>query len=788
MGRFYQTDKPVFVEDVIYKPNLDLAAKLLLQKEKELQAQEAIADKLYNINFNYLNSEEDKANASRIKSYFQAKADDLIRRMQSDPMNSQKYQNELRALTREYTHSKTQGDISKLEGSYNAYNSWDKVNEEICKEQPALCTALKNEAWNKWGGNSIARQWNQERALKGLDLEEIEKGIQKLEADIIASSQETTDGRYIYTNGGERKILSREDIRNYARNMIMSSPENMAFMKQSDRVGQSSYLDQFGNIRESGTLDKILQGFDSYAYNQIKKENKMRENEYGKMYEKFKYDMALKEFDAKNKKEEELKTMLGIHTQINEQTFDTQKVANAQDSAKAGVVMKMLAQDTSPQGIQRYNLYKEKMLELIKKEIQNYGEEDIISLISIESNNPESKKLKELEKSGFKYNPKYVPGLGKTDLIYNKNEIRNLKNNNLDLLAEMFFDNMSKINVSSYYKKGLNLVSGVNLINGDIPVYGTSHDKFENLTNYLFKALEPHLESINQTVNKTYRTITNKEELEATKTALVNAKPLKNSMYYRNGGVLVPMDSEDDISLTGNEKLTYGALSQHAVSVNKELSNNNVVTIIEVPVEKVREAGFKADGVPDGATVALKFAMPDGVDTYTERYINSIRNSTSLNPQTKRKLLGMSDTNFNDFIVQLDKLIDDIDVSKSGSLFYNDKGILYEIPPNIGGESISHVRITNNFSKDKKRDDRGFYIQDNKNNYYVEILNIFGEPIKTELLGITRSGYQASDKKGIEDYLRAVLNNEVSNYDNLSSDKKSSKNTNENPKSNNNTK
>lgn len=281
MARYYQTDKPVFVEDFIYSPDYEMAAKALLTKEKELQIQEALADQIYNIDFKYLNTDEEKLNADKIKNYFQTKADDLIHRMQSDPNNFQKYNQELKALQREYTHSKTNGAISKLEGSYNAYQSWDKVNEEICKEQPALCTALKNEAWKNWGGNSLNRQWNQERALKGIDYKAMEEVIQKLEADIISNSTLTNEG-YIYRmDGKEHKFLSRPDIRNYAINTVLSRPEYLASMRQSDRVGLSRYFDKNGRLitDSSGTLGTLLNALESYAYDQTKTKLDIQNNE-----------------------------------------------------------------------------------------------------------------------------------------------------------------------------------------------------------------------------------------------------------------------------------------------------------------------------------------------------------------------------------------------------------------------------------------------------------------------------------------------------------------------------
>ena len=99
MGRFYSTEKISFVNpnDVVYNPDFDTALKLLEKKDKEYKAQEAVADSLYNIDFNYLNSDEDTENARQIKDYFQTKADDIIAKMQADPTNYFKYNNELKS-------------------------------------------------------------------------------------------------------------------------------------------------------------------------------------------------------------------------------------------------------------------------------------------------------------------------------------------------------------------------------------------------------------------------------------------------------------------------------------------------------------------------------------------------------------------------------------------------------------------------------------------------------------------------------------------------------------------
>ena len=278
MGRFYNTEKTTFLNpnDVIYNPDFDMAMKLLDKKDKEYKEQEAVADSLYNIDFNYLNSDEDTENARQIKDYFQTKADDIIAKMQADPTNYFKYNNELRSLQREYTLSKTKGDIASLEGSYNAYHNWDKVNKEICEKQPALCNALKNEAWSNWGGNSIVRQWQQERALKEIDQSKFADEISKMVADLNEQIDLSNQGYiYVKTKWGQEK-LTKERVRDYVLGKVLNNPEYVSYMKQSDRVKLSNYFNPDGSAGD--TLNLIVSTYLPYAYEKYKIDKDIHDN------------------------------------------------------------------------------------------------------------------------------------------------------------------------------------------------------------------------------------------------------------------------------------------------------------------------------------------------------------------------------------------------------------------------------------------------------------------------------------------------------------------------------
>lgn len=307
MGRFYNTEKTTFLNpnDVIYNPDFDMAMKFLDKKDKEYKEQEAVADSLYNIDFNYLNSDEDTENARQIKDYFQTKADDIIAKMQADPTNYFKYNNELKSLQREYTLSKTKGDIASLEGSYNAYNNWDKVNKEICEKQPALCNALKNEAWSNWGGNSIVRRWQQERALKEIDQSKFADEISKMVADLNEQIDLSNQGYiYVKTKWGQEK-LTKERVRDYVLGKVLNNPEYVSYMKQSDRVKLSNYFNPDGTAGD--TLNRIVSTYLPYAY----EKNKIDKDIYDNKARLMELEYSLKDKNERAKEDREEKRKLG---------------------------------------------------------------------------------------------------------------------------------------------------------------------------------------------------------------------------------------------------------------------------------------------------------------------------------------------------------------------------------------------------------------------------------------------------------------------------------------------
>lgn len=283
MGRYYQTDKPEFVQDIIMKPDYNILANSLLEKQKAYNEQKDLAEKFMDIEFNHLNSDEENENAATAKDYYLQNANRIASLMAADKNNFRKYMGELKDLQRQLKMDFSEGAIGKMQASYNQEKSWKEANKETLKTNPALYNALYREAQKNWGGNSVTNGiWSQENALKNFDQQKIEENIQKLVADIKKSSVQTTNGRYKTTIEGEVKELTEDDILNYAKNKVLSDPEALAYFRQAQRVGIGNYFNPDGSLNTtSGQLGSWLQGLKSYAYRQESQEQKLDEDKYG---------------------------------------------------------------------------------------------------------------------------------------------------------------------------------------------------------------------------------------------------------------------------------------------------------------------------------------------------------------------------------------------------------------------------------------------------------------------------------------------------------------------------
>ena len=162
MARFFQTAPTQFVEDFIYQPPWELIQKVTAQKQAQYDNLMAQAKLFENLPIQHLQGEDDVYNVKELQRYYGEKVNQITDAIKKDPTSLGKYLPNIEALSKELEADFTTGNISKIQGSYNAYQQWQKDNEQLKKDDPSRYSAANVYYLGQYlkdGGNSINRQY-----------------------------------------------------------------------------------------------------------------------------------------------------------------------------------------------------------------------------------------------------------------------------------------------------------------------------------------------------------------------------------------------------------------------------------------------------------------------------------------------------------------------------------------------------------------------------------------------------------------------------------------------------
>ena len=143
MGRFFQTAPTQFVEDYIYQPPWELMNKVAAIKQAEYDSVAQKTDLLNNalLQIKHLNGETDVANVKEIQRYYNDQINQITEHARNNPQNAAALQRNIDKLQKEMLQDFTAGNISKIQGSYNAYEQFRKDNEQLKKDNPSRYAA-----------------------------------------------------------------------------------------------------------------------------------------------------------------------------------------------------------------------------------------------------------------------------------------------------------------------------------------------------------------------------------------------------------------------------------------------------------------------------------------------------------------------------------------------------------------------------------------------------------------------------------------------------------------------
>ena len=269
MARFFQTAPTQFVEDFIYQPPWQLIQQATAKKQQEYDNMLAQAKLFDNLPIQHLQGEDDVYNIQEKQRYYSEKANQIAQAIKRDPASVNKYLPNIEALSKELQQDYTTGDISKIQGSYNAYQQWQKDNEQLKKDDPSRYSAANAYFLNEYakdGGNSINKSYKGDLVTKGLDYEALRKSMSELKASSVKSTTTTPAGNlYLVERGGKKEQLTEDELTAWLQAQVVT-PENLASLRQSQQFGLGTYTDAEGKIDwKGGSLFTPLRGMASAA-------------------------------------------------------------------------------------------------------------------------------------------------------------------------------------------------------------------------------------------------------------------------------------------------------------------------------------------------------------------------------------------------------------------------------------------------------------------------------------------------------------------------------------------
>ena len=297
MSRFNIIEKPEYVSDFLYQPPWELIEKVAQKKQEDFSATMKSMDMLEgSLSVGYIPDSVEKNRLETIQKFYQDEIDNFNTNLLSNPNDYKKYLPDMIRLGKDINQDLKTGELSNIQGSYNAYQSWlqsDSV-KKAQTEDPGLFETAKNKYLNDWRANPNRSQdalFSGQQLYSGKDFTAgLEKVIKELQPDLQKEGLVDTSGNWVTTTTKEQKQLAVERVNNLVMGKMMSDPTLKDYIMQRQSLGYNGYLDAEGNfinpLNEKGepnpysALGSVFQFGQAFAFNENTIDQKADENEF----------------------------------------------------------------------------------------------------------------------------------------------------------------------------------------------------------------------------------------------------------------------------------------------------------------------------------------------------------------------------------------------------------------------------------------------------------------------------------------------------------------------------
>lgn len=235
----YTSTSPTFSNDFMFQAPWELAMNALQFNEKQVDTiydqAHLLGDTASNINF----LEADRANVEAEKEAINSQISEVTNALASDPTQWKKQMPRIRQISQSLQNNMRTGNLSKIQGSYNAYQNFVKNYEDLRKKDPQEFDKVSQYYLNQWrssnekGSLSSIFSPGAVYAPKSLSDKEFVDILKDFKADEFT----TLNGLYKIDN----KVVTKDQVAKAALNLATSNPDFANFIRQRQMIGDESY-------------------------------------------------------------------------------------------------------------------------------------------------------------------------------------------------------------------------------------------------------------------------------------------------------------------------------------------------------------------------------------------------------------------------------------------------------------------------------------------------------------------------------------------------------------------
>lgn len=353
MGRYFNAEMPEYIKNTIYTAPHDLIARGLDRKQqafdKEQEAAELFKDK-FKINYDI----KDKDNVNALRDQYEGEADQISNMLSKDG-NSKEAHRRIKALQRKLLKDREQGNISKIEASFNNIGRLQKQYQdavdggEDIETQRAILNnkidAFRSDENVRGSYDNVAQF---ETAIATPELLQGEGKILDLAKKAVADSGKTIrtqpGGGYLIGKGSSWEVLSPEKLVALVEPEIKNSKNMSSYMKQQQALGLQDFSADGFYTTEKG---KITGFSNNKVGNALKAAS-------GLHFKKTSSEQTLKNDSLQNyklKKKDEEGFQLSLATTYNTKALEVEEV-----EAQSNVMLNLKAKQDAGQELSQQQI------------------------------------------------------------------------------------------------------------------------------------------------------------------------------------------------------------------------------------------------------------------------------------------------------------------------------------------------------------------------------------------------------------------------------------------------